>query len=227
VRDHGFTEKVAREMLTTVQKKGGMHYRVIYAPWVEKRAAPEDKYALRGGPGAPSYLPPQMDIEMFGGRQAVRATYPDETHTMVPELDSSMVDPSHRDMWQNYTHEDFQKTMGQAQNAAQQGQKEVFDTAMISGMLKSVRQDTLVDRYLGDLLKALDKLGRVLFMFYWHQEEFEDRYGKSSLPELEDSLRNAFESLGDCVLYLTEKTIEPPWDSASKSEPDIDEVAES
>jgi hypothetical protein len=58
---------------------------------------------------------------------------------------------------------------------------------MIGGMLKAVRQDTLVDRYLGDLMKGVDKLGRLLFMFYWHQEEFADRYGKSDLPELEDS----------------------------------------
>jgi hypothetical protein len=70
-----------------------------------------------------------------------------------------------------------------------------------------VRQDSIVDRYLGDLMKALDKLGRIMFMFYWHQEEFEDRYGKQDLPELEDSLRNAFEVLGDVVLFLKEKTV--------------------
>jgi hypothetical protein len=44
-------------------------------------------------------------------------------------------------------------------------------------------------------------------MFYWHNEEFEDRYGKQDLPELEDSLRNAFETLGDLTLFLMEKTV--------------------
>jgi len=29
------------------------------------------------------------------------------------------------------------------------------------------------------------------------------------MPELEDSLRNAFEGLGDVVLFLKQKTIEP------------------
>jgi len=79
---------------------------------------------------------------------------------------------------------------------------------MIASMLKAVRDDTMVDRYMGDLMKALDRLGRILFMFYWHGEEFSDRYGKQDLPELEDSLRNAFEMLGDVVLFLKEKTIE-------------------
>ena len=58
--------------------------------------------------------------------------------------------------------------------------------------------------------------------FYWHQEEFEDRYGKSDLPELEDSIRNAFESLGDITLFLKEKTIESPFDDGDVS---LDESA--
>ncbi len=93
---------------------------------------------------------------------------------------------------------------------------------MVSNMLKSVRQDSLVERYLGSLVEALDSLGRLLMHFYWHQEEFEDRYGKSDLPELEDSIRNAFESLGDITLFLKEKTIESPFDDGDVS---LDESA--
>lgn len=39
------------------------------------------------------------------------------------------------------------------------------------------------------------------------------------MPELEDSLRNAFEMLGDVILFLKQKTIEPYPDEASQ---DID-----
>ena len=53
--------------------------------------------------------------------------------------------------------------------------------------------------------------------FYWHGEEFEDRYGKSDMPELEDSLRNSIESLGDVTLFLKEKTIESPFDKGDIS----------
>ncbi len=230
VRQHGFTEKTARSMIKQAEVKGGVRFRVRYGlgfgdkRHLTKQASPNTSI-LAGGPGAPPPLPPQYGMEQMG-RTAVKAMYPDESHTMVPELDSSLVDRQHRNMWTNYTFEDFQKTMQQAQEAAQSGQKEVFDTAMISGMLKSVRQDSLVDRYLGDLLKALDKMGRILFMFYWHQEEFEDRYGKQDLPELEDSLRNAFETLGDVTLFLKEKTIEPGFGTGNEeAEPEIEEAA--
>jgi hypothetical protein len=127
-------------------------------------------------------------------------------------MTADQTDPGVWDPWQNFEAQDFQKNVQVAQQAASQGQKEVFDTSMISGMLKSVRQDSLVERHLAPLVEALDSLGRLLMNFYWHQEEFEDRYGKSDLPELEDSLRNAFESLGDITLFLKEKTIESPFD---------------
>jgi hypothetical protein len=231
VRDHGFPEPVAREMLKTAAAKHVASYRVRYAPGfgdarsLVKRAYAPNVSMLDGGPNAPPPMPPQYGMEQMG-RTAVRSQYPDETHQLVPALDSTIGDMRHRNMWQNYTYEDFQKTMQQAQEAGQSGQKEVFDTAMIQGMLKSVRQDSLVDRYLGDLMKALDKLGRILFMFYWHGEEFEDRYGKADLPELEDSLRNSFESLGDVTLFLKEKTVEPNFNSATpESEPDVEETA--
>ena len=83
---------------------------------------------------------------------------------------------------------------------------------MLSGMLKNVRQDSIVDKHLGTLFESLDALGRLLFNFYWHNAEFEDRYGKSDLPELEDGLRNAFETLGDITLFLKEKSVQSPFD---------------
>ena len=126
------------------------------------------------------------------------------------------------DNWQNFEAKDFTQNLQSAQTAGKDGQKEVFDVSMMAGMLKTVRQDSLVDRHLGDLMAALDSLGRLLMNFYWHQEEFEDRYGKSDLPELEDSLRNAFESLGDITLFLKEKTIESSFD---KGDINLDEVS--
>lgn len=99
----------------------------------------------------------------------------------------------------------------QAQNAAMQaaqsGQREIFDTAMIGGLLKTVRDDNMIDRYMGDLTKGLDRLGRILFLFYWHNEKFADRFGKDELIELEESIRNSFEYLGDLILFLRQKDV--------------------
>ncbi len=116
--------------------------------------------------------------------------------------------------------------VSQIQNAAQTGQREIFDTAMIGSMLKAVRDDSMVDRYLGDLTKGMDRLGRILFFFFWHGDQFAERYGKQDLPELEDSLRNSFEALGDVIIFLRQKSIQPFPEEAG-SDTDLSAVANS
>jgi hypothetical protein len=215
VQNHGLTEKQARDMLQEAQVKGSfagaVAYNVKYAmPFPYETAGP--------GPGAPAFPGAEMGTEQHGYNQTA-AIYPQEEFIPVDGLQSNLTDPS---IYDPFLMPD-QNAVSMAQQAGQQGQKEVFDVSMISGLLKSVRQDSLVDRYLGDLMKALDRLGRMLFLFYWHGEEFEDRYGRQDIPELEDSLRNAFETLGDVTLFLKEKTIDVGEDQMG--DPDIEEAA--
>ena len=93
--------------------------------------------------------------------------------------------------------------------AAETGDKDVFDIGMMAGMLKTVKEDMLIDKHIPDLLKAVDKLGRLLFLLYWHYDKFAAKFGKNDMPELEDALRNSFEILSDVILFLKNKTIEP------------------
>lgn len=199
VRKHGLREEQSRLMLKEAAAK---QVHNLAASFLIKYAY-GGADLMHGGPNAPAFPEPQMGMEQMGPN-SVQSIYPQEEFMPVDEMSAQNTDPSVYDPW----HQPDQNAMQVAQQAAAGGQKEVFDATMIGGMLKAVRQDSLVDRYLGDLMKALDKLGRILFMFYWHQEEFEDRYGKQDLPELEDSLRNAFEVLGDVVLFLKEKTVQ-------------------
>lgn len=221
VTEHGFDEATSRQLLKEANE-------LLYC---NRAATFRVKYAspfLQPGPGAPAFPEPWMGVEQ-NGNNSVNAIYPQEEFLPVPELDSHLTDPSTYDPFFEPDH----GAMQVAQQASNAGQKEVFDASMISGMLKAVRQDSLVDRYLGDLMKALDKIARILFMFYWHQEEFEDRYGKQDLPELEDSLRNAFEMLGDVVLFLKEKSVgggaglemSGVGGKSSPSEPSLEETA--
>lgn len=226
VRDHGLSEAQARAMLKAAGAAGRRHAAVEY---LVKYADAYGYGGLQPGPNAPVFPEPQYGFEQYGSTGYPTIEYQEEFEP-VPELDAALTDPAVYDPF----HVPDEQAMQQAQQAAQSGQKEVFDVSMVSGLLKSVRQDSLVDRYLGALMKALDKLGRILFMFFWHQEEFADRYGKGELPELEDSLRNAFEALGDVCLYLKERTVQgglgmggdqgdsSPTDSA---EPNIVETA--
>jgi len=96
-----------------------------------------------------------------------------------------------------------------AQQAGQQGQQQAFDSGVLTSMLRNMRDDQLIDRFIPALSRAMDASGRLLYQFYWHQEDFAERYGDKDMPELGDSLRNIFEGLGDIVLKLKQKTVDP------------------
>jgi hypothetical protein len=220
------------------------HLREDAAREILKRAAASRKFSCRiklaadpyGGPmminGAPTA--PTMPEPVMGGEFVMGTNVPTQLGidqgVPVPDMlalrtDRSVYNPNpmyDKGVLGKGVDSDLQRVM----DAAQSGQKEVFDTAMIGSMLRAVRDDSLVDRYMGDLTKGLDKLGRILFMFYWHGDRFADRYGKADMPELEDSLRNAFEMLGDVILFLKQKTINP-YPSGDSSDIDLGAVANS
>ena len=201
---HGLTEPAARELLKRAADRKKYSCRIKYAdpygsPMMVQDAptAPAIPDPVMGGESIMnSNVPTQLGIDMglpvadMSAMKTDRSIYNPNTAYDNPPM-SRMGDP------------EIQGIV----DAANSGQREVFDTAMIGGMLRSVRDDSLVDRYMGDLTKGLDKLGRILFMFYWHGDKFADRYGKADMPELEDSLRNAFEMLGDVILFLKQKQI--------------------
>lgn len=198
VQRHGLREDAARTLLAGAKAKRKFACHIKYAdpyggPMMINNApsAPADPGAVMGGETIMgTSVPTQLGIDVG---------------MPVPGMAASQTD---RSVYNPNTQLD-QKSIQHVLDAAQSGQREVFDTAMIGSMLRAVRDDGLVDRYMGELTKGLDKLGRILFMFYWHGDRFADRYGKADMPELEDSLRNAFEMLGDVILFLKQKTIEP------------------
>jgi len=225
VGEHGFTEKIAREMLKVSEQKGHAIYRASYAAGygTEKNAAP-NMSTLAGGPSAALQLDQfsPNSSEDYGPRTSAMTQEGGEAAYRVDGMSADQTDPNTYDNFQNYQAEDFQNVMQVAQQAGQDGQKEVFDVSMMAGMLKSVRDDSLVERYLGTLLEGVDATGRLLLNFYWHSDEFEDRYGKADMPELEDSIRNTFEAAGDLTLFLKEKTVESPFEDGDV---DLDDVA--
>lgn len=89
--------------------------------------------------------------------------------------------------------------------AAQTGVKEVLDVRILKEMAESKYPLDRVADTLPALSKALDRLCRNLFYFYWHNEQFEDRFGSQSLEQLEEALKENIQALGDLVMYLQEK----------------------
>jgi hypothetical protein len=95
-----------------------------------------------------------------------------------------------------------------AQDAAATGQQQVFDHAMIGSLAGTYDVSAAIDSFLPEMLKALDRVGRILFLFYWKNEDFAERYGDQDMTEMEDHLRAVFKSYGDLVLKLRQKTID-------------------
>lgn len=141
-------------------------------------------------------------------KSASRFTLPDSTHfdadmgMSVSEPISDTIDMRDDEVVDVTQDETVQKIM----YAAQAGKKDIFDVALLKNLARAVDVDSIVSAMLPDMLRALDKIGRMLFLFYWHQQAFITRYGREELPDIEEGLRNVFKSLGETVLYLKQKT---------------------
>lgn len=94
-----------------------------------------------------------------------------------------------------------------ADQAAQSGQKHVFDHATIGGLARLYDTSSAIDQYIPEMAKSLDRIGRILFMFYWKNEAFEERYGAADMVDLEDTLRSVFKSFGNLVNMLEQQSI--------------------
>lgn len=100
------------------------------------------------------------------------------------------------------------KAVGRIAKASRTGVKEIIDTQVMSELAKSAYSVDKVQDYLSVLMKALDRICRALVLFYWHNEDFEERYGKQNMAQLEDALKDNIRSLGDLVNYLRDKSVQ-------------------
>ena len=64
----------------------------------------------------------------------------------------------------------------------------------------------LVAEYIPDMRTGLDRIGRLIFLYYWRPEDFAEKYGAEDLTELESLLISSFKRFGDLVLALINKS---------------------
>lgn len=93
------------------------------------------------------------------------------------------------------------------ENAAASGQKDIFDSAALGALININDPSEEINKYISDLILSVDRIGRILFMMYWHYDTFEERYEKQDLVSLEDNLINVFENLGEVTLDLTQRAV--------------------
>jgi hypothetical protein len=195
VVDYNLLPDVAEEML----KEAAEHPKRTQTYLIKKA----DPFLTHSGPGAPT-----LPETYFGTDSVFGSGLPTQPYD-VREMQVRDLRPDPGNVRNYKAIGPDPDTVNLAQRAVQTGQKEVFDTAMIGTLLRTVRQDSMVDRDLPNLIKGMDSCGRIYFQLLWHGEEFEDRFGKRDMPELEDTLRNNFEGLGDLILKLKQKSQDP------------------
>jgi len=93
----------------------------------------------------------------------------------------------------------------QAVSASQAGVREVFDTEVLKQLLDISDIAEPRRELVAKMMEAVDANGRLLFLYYWHRDSFEERYGTQEATKLAGTLLTVFESQGDLVLYLREK----------------------
>jgi len=212
VTQHNLREKTAAALVQRAQERGAVYCRV--------KAANTTANMITEAPSAPGF--PEMPVgydPMTGGRYPTQ-----EATSWALPVNDLLTNLNNREAYNPLIPPDH-SALQSVEQAAQTGQREIFDTAALGSLLKSVRDDSVIDRYLPELLKGMNALGRLLFSFYWHQDNFADRYGKADLREIEDGLRNAFESIGEILLTLKARTVNPALDEGLGSDDSLEDVA--
>lgn len=195
----GMSEDDARDLLKQASGRRTARAKVH----IKKALAPAPPNFVSRDAIAPYYGVPNEGNKAFDSLIGVEAQHPYASDQQVPiPQDPVPLQPY------NATA-DYSNPMQEAAQAAASGQKEVFDMSSIERLSKLVDISETIDRYQSDLVNGMDRVGRILFIFYWHYDKFADRYGKDDLPELEDSLKSTFKQLGDLILFMKQKSIEP------------------
>jgi hypothetical protein len=184
---------------TEIIKLAAEHPKRIQKFWVDRPEYRAEKIAAAqwDDPNFQAHFEPLFDVPVQRGGLSTR--------NLVPEHAS--FDPGASQQYRHFKDENnyqsmYGKDIQTLNSATNAGQKDVFDASAIASLANVNDVSEEIENYLPELMRALDKLGRTLFLFYWHGDDIAERYGKTEAKNLEDSIRNVFESLGDTVLEL-------------------------
>lgn len=92
--------------------------------------------------------------------------------------------------------------MQQAMQAAQTGQRDVFNASSIKSI---ANRDQAGD--MGPILKAMNSLGQRYLAFVWQRESMNDQYGAADAGDIEDSILENFEGLGEMIIAMYERDL--------------------
>lgn len=104
--------------------------------------------------------------------------------------------------------EDPVKLQQAVTTAAENGIKEVFD---VTAFKLLIHQNRFLEEIHDDIpmfMNCLDSLCRKLFLFYWHTKDFEEQYGMIKMKALEDSIKNAIDTLSELTIFFKRRSVD-------------------
>ena len=195
LRDHGLRESDADHLLDKATPHG-YRCRIKLAEHVKKAfdLDPDalDDYGYVDSSGRWTVTPQSM----------VQTSY--DTERVDPE-ETYGYEPGNED-YRNLA-DIYKSDVDAISTAGQIGNKEVLDTSVLTGLLNVHDVGAKIDKFIPSLMSGLDKMGRLLFMLYWHWDKFEEQYGKQDTIELEDKLKQVFEHTGELVIFLHQRSL--------------------
>ncbi len=137
---------------------------------------------------------------------------------MESEMDRPIVMP-HRvgDVWSQDSSEtlDTMTPLQLYDMSKQKGIGNMFEHGVVGELTKTYDAGALVQTYVSDLELALDRLGRIIFLFYWKPEDFSASYGADDQSALENKFLSNFKAMGEMTLELLQKAKLAPEGTAS------------
>lgn len=106
--------------------------------------------------------------------------------------------------WNQITKEDIDFL----QRASDSNSRQVFDPGMIGVLTRTSRSQSIVQEYIPELVDNLDRMSRLLLMFYWHNADFAEQYGIDEMADFEDLLLSTIKSTAKIVLFLKQRSVE-------------------
>lgn len=192
ISQYQIPEDVAETMLEQVEKGANKVY------GVRKAADSSPWFRDSGDAAAPDYPWDQPT----GGNDIANPNVTNDSTAVyklpVPGLMASANDPS---VWDPRNLPDV-PYMQQAMQAASKGQRDVFNASSIKAIANRNQSGDM-----GPILKAMDALGQRYLAFIWQRDSMNDQYGAADAGDIEDSILENFEGLGEMVIAMYERDL--------------------
>lgn len=196
IKDYNLREKTAKDLFKKAEVgHNGYHVASILV----KKAEGMGEDELNRRPESSMFFPeaPDGEAAIFGDM-----VYAQPNSMMMVAPEDNGLQPN-TGPYENTLNEPYpMDNMAQVQQALQSGQDEVFNLSVLKQFLNDGDLSTEIDKEIPELIKGMNHAGQMLFRYYWKGEKFKELYGPQEMPELESSLRNIFELMGDVILLL-------------------------